>query len=116
MHENPGKIEKEQVERFKTKEDRLEAAQKFIQSLDPPPLHWKLSGSTESGEFEPDSDIDVIALYEKDEDIPYDDIFKRMHPNGLFDGHIDFHYFSKNWGVYQHDPELLKQLEESFED
>lgn len=101
--------------KFETRGSRIEAARLFIESLSSKPLYWKVSGSTKAGNFRPDNDIDIDALYEKKEAIPYNEISSRMDSdNGLVDEYIDFHYFAKDWKVYEHDPELLKKFESSF--
>ncbi len=100
---------------FETKEARIKAAREFIESLSVRPLMWKISQSSARGDFRPDSDIDVDGLYEHDEDIPYSELAARRDPdNGLVDGYIDFHYFAKDWKVYEYDPELLRNFEKTF--
>jgi len=101
---------------FETKETREKAAREFIESLSAKPLKWKISGSSARGDFRPDSDIDVDGLYERDSDVPYGELSARRDPeNGLIDGYIDYHYFAKDWKVYEYDPELLKKFEKTFD-
>lgn len=96
--------------------ERLAGAEKFINSLSKKPEMWRLGGSSATGKFRPDSDLDVYALYEKEDDIPFDEIFLREDPdNGLIDGYIDFHYFAADWEVYKRNPDLLDQFKKSFE-
>lgn len=101
--------------KLKTIKERCQAAEEFINSLSKKPVLWKISGSTEQGNFRENSDLDIDALYEKEDDIPYNEIFARLDKdNNLIDGYIDFHYFAKDWAVYQHDPDLLKRFEEDL--
>jgi predicted nucleotidyltransferase len=100
---------------FETKEEREKEAEKFINSLSVKPKIWKMTGSSARGDFRPDSDVDITVLYEKEEDIPYDEIFVRQDPNNdLIDGFIDFHSFGEDWIIYQQKPELLEELKKSL--
>ncbi len=98
-----------------TLEERKEVACRFIDSLPSKPIKWSISGSTRSGKFRADSDVDIDALYEQNDDVPYDNLFKRQDPkNGLIDGCIDFHYFSRDALVYKVNPDLLEEFERSL--
>ena len=82
---------------FETQEARQKEAEKFVESLSRKPKLWKMTGGSARGDFKPDSDIDITALYEKEEDVPIDEILSRKDPdNDLIDGYIDFHYFSED--------------------
>lgn len=88
--------------------ERQEEAKKFIASLSRQPEKWRVSGSTSRGNFRAASDLDIDALYQKDDEIPVDEIMERMDPdNGLIDGYIDFHYFARDWLVFRQDSKLL---------
>lgn len=99
---------------LETKEARLNEARKFIASLSQKPYRWKLSGSSARGDFRPTSDVDIIALYEKEADVPLKELSVRTDiDNELIDGFIDFHYFPGDWAVYKADPEAWRELEAS---
>ena len=57
---------------LRTYEGRLAEAEKFINSLSRKPVLWRLGGSTKEGNFRPDSDLDIYALYDREEDIPFE--------------------------------------------
>lgn len=79
---------------------RYELAEQFISGLRKKPLRWYVGGSTAKGTHRPSSDIDVFALFEKDEDIPF------FTEEEL--GPIDFHSFAEDWEVYKLNPRLLE--------
>lgn len=88
---------------------RFEVAREFISTLSSPPVVWYVSGSTARGDFRPDSDIDITALWQKNEDIPWpskEDDYK--FPFGGYK--IDLYSFAKDWRVFQLDPELLLKI------
>lgn len=117
LQKNPINEGKELVSKkaFETEDERQRVAEKFVASLSKKPKLWKLSGSSARGDFKPNSDVDIVALYEKEQDIPYDEIFARQdQDNDLIDGFIDFHYFSEDWTVYQQNPTLLEELKKSL--
>jgi len=113
--ENPPVQSGRLKEPLPSKEERIKTAQAFIQSLSSKPPLWQISGSTARGDFRPDSDIDILALYEHETDIPEEEILAKRDPeNGLIESKIDFHYFAEDWLVFKKDPSLLKQLKALF--
>lgn len=112
----------EKIPDFKVKKElraykeRLAEAEKFINSLSRKPALWRLGGSTKEGNFRPDSDLDIYALYDREEDFPLEEIFARTDSdNDLIDGFIDFHYFAADWEVYERNPDLLEKFKKTFE-
>ena len=87
---------------------RYKVAQEFMDSLEIPPIVWFISGSTEKGTCRSDSDIDITALWERDNDIPLPPETKSSYFMFQFKGYeIDLHSFAKDWIVYKAKPELL---------
>ena len=88
---------------------RFEVAKQFISKLQPSPITWYVSGSTARGDFRPDSDLDIVALWEKDEEIPL--LPKENDFLFSFGGYnIDLHSFAKDWVVFKLDPNLLVKI------
>ena len=94
----------------------MDIVENFILNLPVKPLCYHLCGSRAKGTNRLDSDWDVTALYERDSDIPMEWIIENMDDEtGLFPGKVDFHYFAKDWMIFQVHPELLEELF-AFED
>lgn len=69
------------------------------------------------GDFNPCSDIDILAVFEKEEDIPLNELFNRERivfcggiEKSLIDGIIDFHFVSLNWAVFKFDENLKSKI------
>lgn len=93
--------------------ERLRKAKEFIESLSSWPSLWCLDGSSLRGNFAPDSDVDVLALFPMDAEqlAIEEEIEKRQNSDiGLIDGAIDFHPFFESSVVFQEDPSLLERL------
>lgn len=114
----PGKLETP-ITSFK---ERLEKAQKFIESLPIKPSLWCLNGSSLEGDFEPDSDIDITALFAIEvnninKEIIEEEIENRKWPDtGLIDGTIDFHPFFESSTVFQKDRVLLERTRQQIKE
>lgn len=102
--------------------ERLTSAQQFVDSLSVKPSLWCLDGSSLEGNFEPDSDIDITALFSLEVDdtnkgIIEEEIERRRNlDTGLIDGSIDFHPFFESSVVFQRDPSLLKRMRREIEE
>lgn len=113
----PGKLETP-ITSFR---ERLTTAQQFIESLPVKPTLWCLGGSSLEGNFEPDSDIDITALFslevnDTNKEIVEEEIEKRKNlDTGLIDGLIDFHPFFESSVVFQKDPKLLERMRREIE-
>lgn len=89
--------------------NRIKIAELFILSLPVPPLIWRIEGSTKRGDFRPDSDIDIFALWDHDFDIP-------LPPANsdfcfYFKGYlIDLWSFAKDWEIFKLRPDLLESI------
>ena len=94
----------------KTKEyqERLDIAKMFVQKLTPQPLTWYVGGSTARGDFRPDSDIDIIALWNNDYEIPFFEPFHILPKEGRYE--IDLQGFAKDWEIFKVNLQLLEDL------
>jgi predicted nucleotidyltransferase len=91
------------------RQKRFEVAKEFISQLQTPPLSWHVSGSTARGDFRPNSDLDITALWERDEDIPLPSEENNfLFPFGGYK--IDLHSFAKEWLVFKLNPDLLGKI------
>ena len=89
--------------------DEYQIISRFMEALPSKPIYSSLIGSRGSGQAREDSDWDILALYEHNNDIPYEWIWKESQ-DGLVWGEIDFHYFARDWRIFQLRPTLWDQL------
>jgi len=92
------------MKKFKNPTDKRDAyktASYFISSLPVKPVKWELSGSWKEGTGRPgQSDIDIAAWFVGADETILMAIYAEAKPV------IDFHWYCREWGVYQVDPEL----------
>jgi predicted nucleotidyltransferase len=104
VHKKGGKMDRE-----KERQKRFEIANRFISRFQPPPVSWYVSGSTAQGDFRPDSDIDITALWEKSEEIPLAP--KENNFMFFFEGYkIDLQSFAQDWLIFKYRPDVLETI------